>query len=26
MAHFKLTTDQLANLFEPDNIRHGDSI
>ena len=33
MASFKLTIDQLAyfifylrNLFEPDNIRHGDSI
>lgn len=26
MANFKLSKDQLANLFEPDNIRHGDSI
>jgi hypothetical protein len=24
--NFKLTKDELANLFEPDNIRHGDSI
>jgi len=26
MASFKLSTEELASLFEPDNIRHGDSI